>query len=224
MIGQNLPTIDVILRICHRLDIPVTAFFENDARRAVARWERAKEAVQSDQVAPSTRSAEQVRLLLLQAAQEQPVLSLSEIAARLRYKGTDRLYQVDSDLCKQIAARYRRSGRSHLWRKPGAERIAERVDLQQLLEQSLAQDRPVSPYYVAARLGYANEGYLRQRFPDLCRAIGQKIAVRKAERIDAMGKALRDALEEEAAPTLNEMRKRLGYSSSECLQLHFPGL
>ena len=60
--------------------------------------------------------------------------------------------------------------------------------------------------------------------PDLCRAIGQKIAAQKAERISAMEKTLRDVLKEEPAPTLNELRQRLGYSSTECLQLHFPDL
>jgi hypothetical protein len=223
--GEYRVTIDILLRFCQRLDAPVTTFFETDRSRVLAQWEHAKEALQHDHVRFSIRlSAAEVRRLLVKAAQEQPVVSLSEIAARLGYKGTDRLYQIDGDLCKQIAAKYRRSGRSHLWRKPGAERISEKVELQQLLQQSLAQERPVSPGVIASRLGYANEGYLRQRFPDLCRAIGQKIAAQKAEGIDAMEKTLGDALKEEPAPTLNELRKRLAYSSTESLQFHFPGI
>jgi AraC-like DNA-binding protein len=223
VLGQYLPTIDVILRICYRLAIPITALFETDRHRAEAHWKTATEAVQPNR-AHSRRSLEQVRLLLIGAAQEQPAPSLSEIAARLGYKGPDRLYQVDSNLCKKIAARYRRSGRSHLWRKSGAETIAKTFDLRQLLEQSLAQEPSVSSYAIAARVGYANEGYLRQRFPELCRAIGRRVAKQKTERTRHMEKFLRQALKAEPAPTLAALRKRLGYSSSQCLQHHFPDL
>lgn len=170
------------------------------------------------------RSVEKVRLALLQADHEEPVPSLTEVARRLGYKGTERLYQVDRDLCKRLSAKYRRSGQSHRWRKRGAERISEQVDIQKLLQESLAQEQPVSPHHLAARLGYANEGYLEMKFPDLCRAIRQKIAARKVARLAEMEKVLTEALKEEPVPTLGDLRKRLGYSSSECLQLHFPEL
>jgi hypothetical protein len=78
--------------------------------------------------------------------------------------------------------------------------------------------------HLAARLGYANEGYLQMKFPDLCRAIRQKIAARKTARLAEMERVLTEALKEEPVPTLNDLRSRLGYSSSECLRLHFPGL
>lgn len=223
VLGEYLPTIDVVLRICYRLGIPITALFEADRQRAEAHWKTAAVAVQGDR-AHFRRPLEQVRLLLIRAAQEQPAPSLSEIAARLGYKGPDRLYQVDGDLCKKIAARYRESGRSHLWRKPGAETIANTFDLRHLLEESLAQERPISTYAIAARVGYANEGYLRQRFPDLCRAIGRKVAKQKTERIRAMEKCLREALKADPAPMLIDLRKHLGYSSSQCLKHHFPDL
>ena len=92
------------------------------------------------------------------------------------------------------------------------------------MEQSLAQEWPVSPHRIAASLGYANDGYLRRKFPDLCRAIGNKIAVQKAERLANMERFLTKALKEYPAPTLHDLGRRLGYSSSTCLQLHFPAL
>lgn len=224
--GSSVPTIDIMLRISYWLDIPIAAFLENDPCRAEPYWRQARQAVQHDRNAPALahRSAEQVRLVLSRAAQEEPVPSLSEIARRLGYKGAERLYQVDPGLSKQIAAKYRQSGRSHLWKKPNAERICERVDLRRILEQSLAQEWPVSPHRIAASLGYANDGYLRRKFPDLCRAIAKKIAAQEAERLANMERYLTEALKEDPAPTLQDLGRRLGYSSSDCLQLHFPGL
>lgn len=222
--GIHLPMIDTVLRICYRLGVPITTFLENDPRRADAHWKRARQAAQLDRMVPPFRSVERVHHVLVRAAQEHPVPSLSEIARRLGYKGTERLYHVDRDLCKKLAAMYRQSGRSHLWRKPGAARISEQVDLRQLLQQSFAQELPVSAHHIAARLGYANDGYLQGKFPDLCRAIRQKIAAKQVKRLVDMEMALQKALKEEPAPTLNDLRRRLGYSSSASLRLHFPGL
>src|SRR6266446_2259706 len=177
------------------------AFLESDVSRAEPYWRQARQAVQHDRHTPAFRSAEQVRLVLSRAAQEEPIPSLSEIARRLGYKGNERLYQVDLDLCKQIAAKCRQSGRSHAWKKPGAERICERVDLRRLLEQSLAQEQPVSPHRIAASLGYANDGYLRPKFPDLCRAIAKKIAAQHTERLANMEGFLKEALNEDPVPT-----------------------
>jgi AraC-like DNA-binding protein len=160
--------------------------------------------------------------VLVQATQEQPVPSLSEIARRVGYQRTDLLYRVDRDLCKQLTAQYRRSGRSHQWRKPGAYRISEHVDLQQVLQQALAQERPPSLRSVAARLGYANAGYLQQKFPALCRALGRKHATRERERRVAMERALSDALRADPVPTLKQVWKQLGYTSASPLWHHFP--
>jgi len=222
--GRSVPTIDILLRICRRLSIPIITFLETDRHRSSTYWEQARRSVAPAQTGPAFRSVEQVRHALLRAGEEEPVPNLMEIARRLGYKGTERLYQVDRDLCKRLSAKYRRSGQSHRWRIRGAEKISEKVDIQELLLESLAQEQPVSPHFIAARLGYANEGYLQTKFPDLCRAIRQKVAAQKLPRLANMERVLTDALNEDPIPTLADLRKRLGYSSSECLQLHFPEL
>ena len=222
--GRGLPSLDVMLRMSQNLGIPLTAFLEIEPQKAVALWEAAKQNVSGAVPVARSRPLKEARLALQQAALEQPPPSLTEIAKRLGYKGADRLYQVDRDLCKRLAANYRRSGRSHGWRKKGGKIICEQADLRMLLEESLALDEPVSAHHIAARIGYANDGYLQRKFPDLCRAIRRKIAVQEAERRVAMERLLTEALNEEPPPTLNDLRARLGYSSSECLQLHFPGL
>jgi AraC-like DNA-binding protein len=224
MFGESLPRIDTLLRICWHLNIPLTALLETDSVHPVAALAQAKDSVQRNRQLPLSRAPEQVRFVLEKALREQPAPSLSEIARQLGYKGADRLYQVDQRLAKQIVANYRKSGRSHWWRKHGAVRICSLTDIQQLLEQSLAQERPVSAHHIAANLGYANDGYLQQKFPDLCRAIRRKIAAHDEPRITVMESTLRGALREEQVPTLTDLCRRLGYSSSLVLRYHFPGL
>ena len=222
--GRGLPSLDVMLRISGKLGIALTAFLEIEPQKAVAQWEAARRNVRTTVPVVKSRPIEETRLALQQAVMEQPPPSVTEIARRLGYKGAERLYQVDRDLCKRLAANYRRSGRSHGWRRKGGKIICTQADLQIMLEESLALDEPVSAHHIAARVGYANDGYLQRIFPDLCRAIRRKIASQEAQRRVAMERLLTDALNEEIPTTLNDLRVRLGYSSSECLQLHFPGL
>lgn len=224
LLGKNLPQINTLLRICYHLQIPLTAFVENDLSRTAVFWERAKESVQTGRKLPLSRTAGHVRYLLERAALEQPSPSLAEIARRLSYRGVERLYQVAPELCKRIAANYRRSGRSHWWRRSGATRICERTAIRRLLEQSLAEERPISTHHIAAGLGYANDGYIRQRFPDLSRAISQKIAAQKIARLASLKSTLDDALRESSVPNLNRLTKRVGFASSDTLWNHFPDL
>jgi AraC-like DNA-binding protein len=225
--GRGLPEMGTLLQICHQVGIPLTAFLVSDPTVAAIHWERAKEALltgRKDRRVPLSRTREQVRLALQEAIREQPPPSLSEIARRLNYKSAERLYDVDHALSKQVIANYRKSGRSHWWRKPGAARICERGDIRDLLEQSLAKEHPLSVYDIAVSLGYVNEGYIQRKFPELCSAIREKIRREKKARISGMEIALKNALNDELPPSLDQVRRQLGYSSSEVLRNHFPVL
>lgn len=224
MSGNGLPQLGTLLRICHRLNMPMTALLERDFIRFTAGLAQAKEGIRGQRQRPLSRTPEQVRLVLTQALQTQPPPSISEIARRLGFKGTERLYQVDRNLAKQVVANYRKSGASHWWRKPGAVRICSLSEIQKLLEESLAQERPISAHHIAASLGYANDGYLQRKFPDLCRAIRRKIAAQDEPRLRIMEKVLKDALRESLVPTLIQLCRQLGYSSSVVLRYHFPRL
>ena len=171
-----------------------------------------------------TGSASEIRQALLAALDESAPRSLSEVARSLGYTNTERLYQADRELCHRIAARHRQSGRSHWWRKPGATRICEAARLKEILEQSLKSNRPTSVHQIAVSLGYSNDGYVHQKYPELCRAIGEKIALAKQDEPDKMRRALEDALHEHPAPTLSKLSGRLGYSSSNVLRAHEPDL
>jgi len=134
---------------------------------------------------PLARSREQVRAAMREALHEQPPPSLSEIARRLDYKGVEGLRDVDKALSKQLAANYRKSGRTHWWRKAGAARICEPADIRAMLEQSLSEKNPRLLYQLAVNLGYLNEGFIQHRFPELCSAIRQKIRMYRLARWSA---------------------------------------
>ena len=174
-------------------------------------------------VSPS-RHASEIRQALLAALDEAVPRSLSDVARGLGYTNTERLYQADRKLCHSIAAKYRQSGRSHWWRKPGATRICDAARLKEILERSLKSNMPTSVHRIAASLGYSNEGYIHQKYPELCRAIGEKIGLAKQARPEDIRRFLENAINEHPAPTLKDLSHRLGYSSSTVLRAHEPEL
>ena len=109
------------------------------------------------------------------ALREDECPSVPELSRRLGYQRYERLYQVDPVLCRRITARHRACTRTHWWKQPGAKRICEIDVIRSALEQSLAQDPPVSVRRIAMHLGYANGGLIQRKFPDLCHAIAQKL-------------------------------------------------
>ena len=144
-------------------------------------------------VSPS-RTAGEIRRSLRTALKTDAPISLSEVARTLGYTTTERLYQADRTLCHKIASRYRQSGRSHWWRRPGATRICEVPRLKEILEKSLKSKEPASVHHIAACLSYSNDGYIQQKFPELCAAISRKIARRKQVYLDAMRRLLNGLL------------------------------
>jgi AraC-like DNA-binding protein len=185
--GARVPQLANLLRTCRFLNIPASSLFAPSGPTP-AHIAAAKEAVAltgNRGVSPS-RHANEIRKALLEALDEVAPRSLSEVARSLGYTSTERLYQADRKLCHKIAAIYRQSGRSHWWRKPGAIRICDAARLKDILERSLKSDRPTSVHRIAASLGYSNDGYVRQKYPELCRAIGDKLALAKQARPDHM--------------------------------------
>ena len=108
--------------------------------------------------------------------------------------------------------------------KPGATRICDGPRLKQTLEESLKSKDPVSVHHIAARPGYSNDGYIQQKFPELCAAIGRKIAERKQASLEAMRQTLEEALKDDPAPTLIELARRLGCTTSTTLRSYHPEL
>ena len=222
---KAMPSIDSLLRIAQALNVSVAALFYREAPTLadIAAAKQAIAALGNRNVTPS-RSASDIHKELRRAIKMDLPMSLSDVAHSLGYSTTERLYLANRKLCHAIAARYRKSGRSHWWRKPGATRICEGPRLKQTLEESLKFKDPVSVHHIAARLGYSNDGYIQQKFPELCAAIGRKIAERKQASLEAMHQALEKAIEEDPAPTLIELARRLGCTTSTTLRSYHPEL
>ncbi len=223
--GATVPRIENLLRTCRFLNVPASSLFV-PSRPAPVHIVAAKQAfaLTDNRGVSPYRSANELRQALLVALDEAVPRSLSEVARSLGYTNTERLYQADRKLCHEIAARYRQSGRSHWWRKPGATRICEAARLKEILERSLKSNKPTSAYQIAASLGCSNGGYVHQKYPELCRAIGEKIALATQAPPDNTRRTLEDALHEHPAPKLTELSRRLGYSTSTVLRAHEPDL
>ena len=215
--GSCRPRIGTLLRMCYSLRVPLTALLDNTDppeaaplrdERAIRRW----------------RCEERVRIALDQALTENPPPSLTQVARRLNYLSTDRLYEVDPSSCRKLVKKRHYLPEAHSWRRAGAQRICDRARINKLLENSLAQEHPTSAYHIAIGLGYSGGGSIWQEFPDLCRAIGKKIASNKRRQLGSTQQALRAALEESPAPSLEQVRKRLGYETPTTLRNYFPEL
>jgi hypothetical protein len=103
--------------------------------------------------------------------------------------------------------------------------ICELSQIRQVLEGHLASDGPIPPLdRIAASLGYAVDGSLRQKCPELCGALSARIAEQKRVRVAAIEPALERALEETPVPSLRQMAKRLGFSAACVLRAHAPAL
>ncbi|MDR3703524.1 MAG: hypothetical protein P4L56_28000, partial [Candidatus Sulfopaludibacter sp.] len=156
------------------------------------------------------------------ALAEEPPPSVPELARRLHFARSERLYQIDRARSKMLSARHREAIRA-LQQKPSrAPRKCERPQMKRVLEDSLARECPVSVSEIAAQSGYANAGCIRLEFPDLCRAIGRKLAQRKKAEMTGKGEILKAALEEDPPLTAEQMAERLGFGCPGVLRRNFP--
>lgn len=173
-------------------------------------------------------SLEELRQALeaILASDEEPPLSIREVASRLGYRNSSTLRHRCPDLSHAITVRYQKHNLSQ--REPMSSE-----ELRQALESILLSDEesPLSLKEVALRLGYRNASPLRSRFPELTRAIvvqHQKYGFNSKKRLSA--DALRQALEtilasdEEPPPSILEVALRLGYRSVSALYSRFPEL
>lgn len=67
---------------------------------------------------------------------------------------------------------------------------------------------------VSKQAGFARGESLRQKFPDLCRALCAKIGEQKRANLTAIEPALKQALQESLPPSLRKISKRLGFSAT----------
>ena len=108
--GRRMPRLDSLLRISQALNVSVASLFIREKPTSID-VTIAKQAVTiagQRSVSPS-RNGDAIRKELRRAFSEDTPISLSDVARRLGYTTTERLYQADRKLCHRISARYRSS-------------------------------------------------------------------------------------------------------------------
>ena len=222
--GASTARVDLLLRMCHELGIPLTSLVTGIVAEpeAAARVETAMQARRRRGVAPQ-RTPEQIKEVLRLATKEQPAPSIREVAERLGYSTPTQLYGADKDMCKVIVRNFNKSGRNHWWRRRGAKSVDESA-IQKALEESLSREIPVPVYRSAKAFGFETHSPLTARFPDLCRAIQAKRVAVKLARRSRVGSALKAALNEDPPPPLEQVASRLGYATGHSLRAWEPRL
>ena len=219
--GNMRPRLDVLVRVCFYGGISAGALLTS-RRLAGVNWPAVTARFpMDDRGVKAPRSSEEVRRLLKAALREDECPSVPELSRRLGYRRYERLYQVDACLCRRITARHRACTRTHWWKQPGAKRICEIDVIRSALEQSLAQDPPVSVRRIAMRLGYANGGLIQRKFPDLCHAIAKKLEDCRKRQFEMLRQAVGAASLEDPPPTLHDLSRHLGFQNSSTLRSWF---
>ena len=186
MMGQRLPQISTLLRICYHLDISPTSFLVNDHVSPVADWQRSKRTVQMNSKRFS-RQAEQVRPRL-------------ERAVPMRERGD--VHRKFPELYCAIARKTVPYTRSQL------------AVMKAVLSNALRESPVPSLDELGKRLGHSTSEPLRNHFPDLCDRILERRRVVRNQRIADLRKTLRAMLSESPAPSLPTICNRVGLSSS----------
>jgi hypothetical protein len=222
--GATAARVDLLLRMCHELRIPLTSLVTGAIAEpeAAAHAEAAMRARRQRGVCPQ-RTPDQVREVLELAAKEQPAPSIGEVAERLGYSTPARLYAADRDTCKVIVRNFNKSGRNHWWRRRGA-RVVDESAIQKALEKSLSLQIPVPVYRSAKAFGFETEDPVTARFPDLCQAIKAKRAAVQVARRRTAASALKAALSENPPPTVEQVASRVGYGSENSMRAWEPRL
>lgn len=212
----RMPQAGNLLGVWYRLKLPVSLIFSPDSEQPLQQ-ESGQPTIKIERKHKSTpsRRREQVRRALAAALDEQPPPSLAEVARRLGYLTRRALRYADPALCAQIAANYRQSEYGRCRRNRGAKPICELSQVRRILENHLNAEGRIPPLLrIAASLGYAGDGYVWHKFPELCRALSAKIARQKAERMAAIESIFEWALQEVPPPPLREVYRRIGLSSA----------
>jgi len=155
---------------------------------------------------------------------ERPSPSLSEVARRLGYQGTEGLRRVSKSLCRRITENYKKSFEPEPYYNGPRPMRCERKVIEAALVAALAKDEPQSVPQIARRLGYTGSAPFFGPFPALCRAINFKIAHRKAARIRVMRRVVKKTVEQNPPPTVRALALQLGYKDKKVLSRYFADL
>ena len=221
--GWRKPTLDHLCHLSYRLKLPLLTLFTG----VPAQWrgpERPRAQVDSRSGtcwAQPVIERNELRRILTECLSEEPPPSVAEIARRLEFHSDDTLRFREPDLCRQITARRRDSGTGVSSTRP-VYRICEGYHLENILRGNLAQESPLSLREIASKLGYKAPHAIRERFPELCRAIAAKRKQQPLRGKEKLRLALEAARTESPPPSLMQIARRLGFSSEAVLLAAYP--
>jgi AraC-like DNA-binding protein/transcriptional regulator with XRE-family HTH domain len=208
--GRVKPTLDHLCRLSYQLEIPLAMLFTGVPAewRGPERLRRQNDFRKDKSYAqrPVIVSTE-LRRSLAGALSENPPPSVAEIARRLEFRRTATLWVREPDLCRQIAARRRTSGTmsnaTQLYK-------CEKQRLESVLRRYLTRQNSPSVNEIAFQLGYKGSGSIRERFPELCRAISAKRSQQTLRKRETLRLAVETARTESPPPSLKQLARRLG--------------
>jgi transcriptional regulator with XRE-family HTH domain len=208
--GDGWPTLEALLRICSRLNIPLVDLLTGSGEIVVPGAEGVLESLRAhrEKLTPK-RSAtpmalEDVRKELEAALTELPPPSISEIARRTGHHMIT-IEKKFPQLYAEVVAR--RANRNV---KPVPDEEAEAV-----LRSTLSEEPPPSLQSVLRRLGFHTTAfYYYTRFPALCLAITGRYKSYRNKPFDEIEarEALQKALAEDPPPSFSEVARRLNHS------------
>lgn len=216
--GRFKPTLDHLCGLSYQLELPLAILFKG----VPAEW-RGPERLRQQNDFRKDRSviaSAELRRSLAATLSEKPPPSVAEIARRLKFRRTATLWVREPDLCRQIAARWRASGirnnATPLYKK------SEKQRLESILRRYLTRQNPPSVNEIAFQLGYKSSGSIRERFPELYRAISAKRNQQTFRKRETLRLAVEAARTESPPPSLKQLARRLGLCSVSILTGTYP--
>jgi AraC-like DNA-binding protein len=221
--GRFKPALDRLCRLSYELKLPLVMLFKG----VPTQW-RGPEHLRQQIDSPTSNcwarpeiGRNELRTILTAALSEDPPPSVAELARRSKFRRAQTLWFREPELCRQIAARRRDSGRTVSARTQLYKR-SEGRRLESNLRRHLARETPLSLNEIASRLGYKGSGGIRERFPELCRAITAKREQQFFHKREQMRRALEDARTESPPPSLKQIARRFGFTAEGVLSTTFP--
>jgi AraC-like DNA-binding protein len=223
--GEYIPRLDGLLRLSAKLKTLPINLISPEATRVSVDAELIERMMRDS---PGNRKrfpdAAEIRRELQAGATQVPPPPLTRLAHQLGFADVARLYQIDGELCKRIASNHRDYPGSYWWRQKGAKPICSFEAMKEALESALMADNPPSTKHLSKQLGYADDRLMRNRFPELCKAVSAKRRKWNAALPARIRPAIEEALLEDPPPSLLQIARRVGISTPTTLKRYCPAV
>jgi DNA-binding phage protein len=221
--GEAIPQFPVLLRLCHCAAVSLRAFLLGELDSDSCREAELTTTLDPLPINKAHQRYCRDRAALEASLCEDPPPSLTEIAVRLGYRDTSRLYAGNKGCSKKLVRRRKRF-LSKERSKRTLVKISDPTEALSLINKALQEEPPPSVREVARRLGYNGVIPFRNKFPEQYRHVLARITEFRRMGWDLVRQTLADALHENPPPTLHEISKRSNGKSITNIKKHWPHL